>query len=173
MPASPNWYQLPKDFAAPLLAALAFAAGLWQYAVSSQRDFIRPLREAQLTHYVAASGAASSIATLPRDSDAWKKSRDEFLRLFYGPLAIFENFDHKAAEGKLTVEMAMIIFKTCLDDLDRCEKDGGNLRDLSLALAHACRESLGKSWGYDLPQLRGDYQQRALDYWDHVHKPSP
>jgi hypothetical protein len=170
MPAGAHWYDLLKDFITPLIAALVFAAGLWQYVVSSQRDFIKPLREAQLTQYIAASGAAASIATLPRDSDEWKKSRDEFLRLFYGPLAVFENFDHKSVETKLTVELAMIIFKSCLDDLDGCKRNGGNLHDLSLALAHACRESLGKSWGYDLPQLRGDYQQRALDYWARLPK---
>ena len=38
------------------------------------------------------------------------------------------------------------------------------LPGLSLALAHSCRESLGRSWGYEVKQLEGDYQQLALAY---------
>jgi len=32
------------------------------------------------------------------------------------------------------------------------------------AAAHSCRESLGRSWGYEVKQLEGDYQQLALAY---------
>jgi hypothetical protein len=161
-----KWYELLKDFAGSLIAVVAVGIGLWQYGVTSKRDFIQPLRTAQLDRYQEASSAAARLATLARGSDGWTKSREEFLRLYYGPLAIFEDFDHRDdKEGKLTVELAMIIFKSCMDDEEKCQANGGSLVDLSLALAHTCRESLGVSWGYDLPQLRGDYQQRAINYW--------
>jgi hypothetical protein len=58
--------------------------------------------------------------------------------------------------------MAMIIFKSCLDN----RGDEGTLRDLSLALAHTCRRSLGESWGYTVQQLAGDYQRLARNYWN-------
>ena len=62
------------------------------------------------------------------------------------------------------VERAMIIFKSCLDDEKQCNELGANLSGLSLALAHSCRESLGRSWGYKVKQLEGDYQEVALAY---------
>jgi hypothetical protein len=90
---------------------------------------------------------------------------DQFLRLYCGPLAIVESFDHATESGeRLTVERAMIIFKSCLDDEKQCNELGANLPGLSLALAHSCRESLGRSWGYKVKQLEGDYQEVALAY---------
>ncbi len=58
----------------------------------------------------------------------------------------------------------MIIFNSCLDDEKQCNELGANLPGLSLALAHSCRESLGRSWGYKVKQLEGDYQEVALAY---------
>lgn len=161
---------LLKDYGGPLVAAAAVSVGLWQYVMTSKRDFIKPLREAQLALYQEASSAAAIIATRPRESEDWKKSRDNFLRLYYGPLAIFEDFDHQSQKNELTVELAMIIFKSCMDDKDRCEKLKGDLMEFSLALAHACRRSLGQSWGQDVKLLHGEYQERALIYWEVVRK---
>jgi hypothetical protein len=149
-----------KDVIGPTIAVLAVAVGLYQYRATSERDFVKPLRETQMRIYQEASAAAAGIATLPRESAEWKQSRNDFLRLYHGPLAIFEDFDH-ASQQKLTVELAMIIFKSAMDD----NASPQILEGLSLALAHSCRESLGTSWGYDLPQLKGEYQKRALEYW--------
>jgi len=108
-------------------------------------------------------GRGSQIATLQQGSPDWIKARQEFLRLYYGPLAIVESFDHATdSRERLTVEHAMIIFKSCLDDEKQCNELGANLYDLSLALAHSCRESLGRSWGYEVKQLDGDYHELAL-----------
>jgi hypothetical protein len=80
-------------------------------------------------------------------------------------LAIVESFDQATdSRERLTVEHAMIIFKSCLDDEKQCNELGANLYDLSLALAHSCKESLGRSWGYEVKQLDGDYQELALAY---------
>ena len=95
----------------------------------------------------------------------WTKAKQEFLRLYYGPLAIVESFDHATEHNeRLPVEDAMIIFKSCLDDEKQCNELDADLPGLSLALAHSCRESLGRSWGYEVKQLEGDYQQLALAY---------
>jgi hypothetical protein len=86
------------------------------------------------------------------------------------PLAIVESFDHATEHNeRLTVEDAMIvfksiIFKSCLDDVKQCNELDADLPGLSLALAHSRRESLRRSWGYEVKQLEGDYQQFALAY---------
>jgi hypothetical protein len=147
------------DLIGPGVAVVAVAVGVWQYRLTSLREFIKPVREAQLKLYQEASSAAAQIATLQQESPEWIKARQEFLRLYYGPLAIVESFDHATESGeRLTVERAMIIFKSCLDDEKQCNELGANLSGLSLALAHSCRESLGRSWGYKVKQLEGDYQ---------------
>jgi hypothetical protein len=52
------------------------------------------VREAQLRLYQEASLAAAQIATFPHESSEWTKAKQELLRLYYGPLAIVESFDH-------------------------------------------------------------------------------
>jgi hypothetical protein len=157
-----------KDLIAPAVAVAAVAVGIWQYRLTSQSEFTKPLREAQLRLYQEASLAASQIATLQHESPEWAKAKQNFLGLFYGPLAIFEDFDHVAGRNdkKLSVELAMIIFKSCMDDEQLCKELDSSPKKLSLALAHSCRESLGRMWGYTLKQLEGDYQKNALEYWN-------
>jgi len=74
---------------------------------------------------------------------------------------MFEDFDHETnvAKQKVTVERAMIALKHCLDN-----ENWSELAGLSLGLGHTCRNSLGKVWGYDLPQLQGDYGLRVRRY---------
>jgi hypothetical protein len=80
------------------------------------------------------------------------------------PLAIVESFDHATEHNeRLTVEDAMLVFKSCLDDEKQCNELDADLPGLSLALAPR-RESLRRSWGYEVKQLEGDYQQFALAY---------
>ena len=144
----------------------AVGSGIWQYRSSSMRDFIKPLREAQLRLYEDATSTASMLATLPRNSKQWKERHSHFLHLYFGPLAIFEDFERRPAiearqsgtqpaERKLTVEQAMIDFKRCLHR----GTDDKMLTGLSLALAHACRESLGRSWNVRVEHLTGKYNE--------------
>lgn len=147
--------------------------GVWQNRLTSLREFIKPVREAQLKLYQEASSAAAQIATLQQGSPDWIKARQEFLRLYYGPLAIVESFDHATdSRERLTVEHAMIIFKSCLDDEKQCNELGANLYDLSLALAHSCRESLGRAAAGEeiAPENRkggagGHRSERAKENW--------
>ncbi|HEV2957984.1 MAG TPA: hypothetical protein VGX95_17855 [Xanthobacteraceae bacterium] len=171
-----------KDFIAPVAALIAVGVGIWQYRATSKSNFIRPVREVQLRLYEEASSAAARLATLERDSRAWKEAYQDFLRLFYGPLAIVEDFEHGPNDQEkpdqndkkvLTVEDAMIVFKACLDDETFFAEFKADLLNLSLALAHACRESVGRSWGFEIEQLKGDYQERALeclDKWNKTHQ---
>jgi hypothetical protein len=150
-----------------LIVAVGVAIfGLLQYRSTSRSDFIKPLREAQLKLYQDASSAAAQIATLQKQTSEWTKAKGDFLTLYYGPMAILESFEHVAKEDnkKLSVEEAMILFKSCMDDEQQCRVLGSNLMNLSLALAHTCREELGREWGRDLNQLSGDYQRLAIEY---------
>jgi hypothetical protein len=143
-----------KDILTIGIGSAALAIGLVQYHYTSQNEFLKPIRETQLKLYVDASSAAASLATLPVDSKEWKDARADFLRLFYGPMAIVENYESDPGQSSeaITVERAMIAFKECLDDAS-CEK-----RNYALALAHTCRVSLGTSWGFDYKELEGKYQ---------------
>jgi hypothetical protein len=154
----------------PLVALGAVIFGLVQYRRTSKRDFIKPLREAQLDLYREACSATALVATSPRDDGAWVKSKTEFLRLYFGPLAILENSDRESEGHGLSVESAMFLFKRCMENEPQCGEFGTSLPNLSLALAHACRESLGHTWGYDLPQLKGIYHQEALAYAQKLQK---
>ena len=135
--------------------------GLIQYNATSRAEFLRPFRQAQLDLYQQASSAAASLATLPRTDPAWITAKNDFLRLYYGPMAMVEDYRHGLSgdKTKVTVEQAMIAFKKCLDDA-ACPV----LQGLSLGLAHTLRVSIGTSWGFEAEQLSGDYQKLINDY---------
>lgn len=174
-----NWlaqYPLePKDLLTPIVTLFGFAWAILQYRNTARREFVRPVREAQLKLYQQAASAAAILATAPSKSEEWNTAHQEFLRLYYGPLAIVENFDHAPTQGnKLTVEDAMIIFRAAIDNKDQLTELKARLEHLSLALAHSCRQSLGDSWGYTPQQLLGVYQDNALkfrqDVWERQTK---
>jgi hypothetical protein len=138
-----------KDILTIGVGTIALGIGLVQYHYTSRNEFLKPIRETQLKLYVDASSAAASLATLPENSKEWNDASADFLRLFYGPMAIVENFEPSES---ITVEQAMVAFKECLGDA-ACNK-----RKYALALAHTCRVSLGTSWGFDDKELEGKYQ---------------
>lgn len=148
-----------KDALTIFFVVIGGIVGLYQYYSTSRNEFLKPIREEQLKLYEEASSAAALLATTSKDSDDWKKAKVEFYRLYYGPLAMVENYHHTrtgADADEITVERAMIAFERELS------REGGPkpgaLENLSLALAHTCRVSLGSSWGFHAEQLRGDYQ---------------
>jgi hypothetical protein len=153
-----------KDVLTLAVAVVGLTLGLIQYHVTSRAEFLKPIREAQLDLYEQASTAAARISTLPRDGDGWKGARDDFLKLYYGPLTMVEDYRHGASgdDETVTAEQAMIAFKMCLDD-PGCV--GSNeMKNLSLGLAHTLRVSLGSSWGFKAAQLSGDYQDLIQKY---------
>lgn len=157
-----------KDFLTPAIALLGLGFGLWQYWRTSKREFEKPLREAQLQLYREATATAAILATEPRGSTKWKQALADFHRLYFGPLAMLEDFKHDVGANELTVEEAMIVFKSVLDQAGQDKK----LRNLSLALAHTCRESLGRSWGVRMSALEGnkDYLPIAVAERDKIKK---
>lgn len=162
-----NWTLLDVEklskVASIAIAALAFAWGVWQYFRSerekqeqrkNERDrdahhrrieATRPFLEQQLLFYLEATRVAAVIA-VSREESAVCEATHRFKELFWGEVALVEDEE---------VEIAMLAFKSALDR----ELPASELEQMSLALAHACRDSLAKSWG--TPMWKSHYRRNA------------
>jgi hypothetical protein len=132
-------------------ALLSFLWGIWVWQdnsnkrISEQRveservaeirkiESTKPFLERQLKLYTEATQVAATIATT-LDSGKRKAAYERFLELYTGELAMVEN-PHVAA--------AMVAMRRAIES----SADNQTLESFSLALAHACRESLDRSWG--------------------------
>jgi hypothetical protein len=138
--------ELPKNLEAWIQAlsvvgaVIAFSWGIFQFiaAQNSQAETRRieatkPFLERQLKLYTEATQTAAILATSkkPEELDTANK---KFWSLYWGELALVE--DKK-------VEAAMVQLGRALE----AGSVGQQLRQHSLALAHACRDSLAESWG--------------------------
>ena len=93
----------------------------------------QPFLERQLRLYTEAAQVAARIATI-HDQGATDEAGERFWQLYWGELALVEN---PAVEGAM---------KAFGDGL-RAERPNGEMEQLSLKLAHACRDLLAVSWG--------------------------
>jgi hypothetical protein len=85
-----------------------------------------------------ASGDAGIIAT-SKDQTKQRSAKEDFWRLYWGPLGIVE---------ESAVATAMVAFGKCLDG--HCDKP---ITSLSLNLAHACRAEAANDFQLDLPPV--------------------
>lgn len=83
--------------------------------------------------YTQATQAAATLATSD-NAEHLQAARQTFWSLYWGELALVED---------KSVEAAMVQFGRALNLPDA----GTVLQQHSLALAHACRDSLAESWG--------------------------
>ena len=121
-------------------AVVAFGWGILQF-ISSQNaqaetrriEATKPFLERQLKLYTEATQAAATLATSKKPEELDVASK-KFWSLYWGELALVED------KG---VEAAMVQFGRALES----GSVGQQLREHSLALAHACRDSLAESWG--------------------------
>lgn len=123
-----------------VIAVLGFIWGIYKYADANAKqsdtrrvEATKPYLERQLKLYTEATQVASQIATSD-DDGAVAKATTRFWELYWGELALVED---------LGVESAMKSFGDTL----LASKDKATLKKSSLALAHACRDSLSISWG--------------------------
>ena len=130
---------------------IAFCWGVFQFiatqnaqAETRRIEATKPFLERQLKLYTEATQAAAMLATSkkPEELDAASK---KFWSLYWGELALVE--DKK-------VEAAMVQLGRALET----GSVGQPLQQFSLALAHACRDSLAESWG--------------VKQWRNPHEPS-
>ncbi len=123
-------------------AVIAFIWGVYQF-ISNQRsqaetrriEATRPFLDRQLTLYTVATQVAATISTSSSKEEI-DSAKQRFWSLYWGELALVED------KG---VEAAMVQLGNALKQ----GKVGKDVQTLSLNLAHACRESLAKSWGVD------------------------
>jgi hypothetical protein len=94
----------------------------------------KPFLDRQLALYTEVSRIASQIVT-QGDTEVGKKALLRFEELYWGELALVES---------PTVEAAMV---RMMNGLRNRSTTSDELKQSSLALVHACRESLDKSWG--------------------------
>jgi hypothetical protein len=115
--------------------------GMYTTVTSQALETRRPFLELQLKLYQEATEAAATLAT-STDELVLAEHEGKFWRLYWGVLAMVENGGISAAVGG--VEGAMVRFGRALNETPR---DTETLQRASLALAHACRDSLAVSWG--------------------------
>lgn len=130
-----------------LVAAGTFLFAIIQWAAARRLEASKPFLEKQLQLYGEAVRTTVAIATAP-DGDAKDAASRRFEELFWGELALVEDKD---------VESAMLAFR---DELEGA-KSADTLKLLSLALAHACRQSLSRSW--KTPEWESHYQQKPTN----------
>ena len=92
----------------------------------------QPFLERQLKLFEEATQTAAFLATVP-DSPERPKKLERFEQLYWGELALVEHGP---------VESAMVRFRTGL----KAGVPAEELQQLSLGIAHACRDELAKSW---------------------------
>jgi hypothetical protein len=119
-------------------AAIAFGWGVFQFLSVQQLqtetrriEATRPFLDRQLKLYTEATQAAATLATSKKEAEL-TTAKARFWALYWGELALVED---------KRVEAAMVKFGEALTN------GSGDLKVLSLDLAHACRESLAESWG--------------------------
>ena len=119
---------------------IAFCWGVLQFiatqnaqAETRRIEATKPFLERQLKLYTEATQAASVLAT-SKKADELDAANKKFWSLYWGELALVE--DKK-------VEAAMVQLGRALEE----GSVGQQLQQHSLALAHACRDSLAESWG--------------------------
>ena len=93
----------------------------------------KPFLERQLTLYSEATKVAAQVATQGGGENG-KKALTRFWELYWGELALVENRSVEAAMKRM-------------GDALISNASEQELKYASLAVAHACRESLDKSWG--------------------------
>jgi hypothetical protein len=121
-------------------AAIAFGWGVVQFgagqhaqAETRRIEATKPFLERQLKLYTDATQAAATLAT-SKNAPALDAASTRFWALYWGELALVED---------KRVEAAMVQFGRALE----AGSVGQQLQNASLALAHACRDSLADSWG--------------------------
>ena len=121
-------------------AVVVFGWGVFQFNATQHQqnesrriEATKPFLERQLALYTEVTQVASTIATT---TDANKKNQalDRFWSLYWGELALVED---------AFVEGAMVKLGEAL----RKNVDNDDIKQQALGLAHACRNSLARSWG--------------------------
>jgi hypothetical protein len=117
-------------------------------SIASERMFMRPVLDRQLSTYGEASSAAATLASSTAPAER-AKAIDTFWKLYWGPLVMMESPE---------VSGAMKAIGECLARAAACPED--DMKSRSLALASALQTDYFSSW-----KLSPDrYAQRSINY---------
>jgi hypothetical protein len=130
------------------IAVAALTAGFIQFGTTSAFSIRQPFLEMQGNLCRSAAEHAARLAS-SSDSVTWKKSREEFWMLYWGPLAIVEDVESQAENR---VEAAMVAFGAILKTIDQASPPlpVSSLEGPALNVAHACRDLLSTKWNFGI-----------------------
>lgn len=107
----------------------------------------KPFESKRLELYLDAASAAATIAKV-KDPIRVAQAKDDFWRLYWGPLALVED---------RSVEASMVKIGRCLQNDKDC---GPGIEQLALDLAHDCKYSIAGQWGASLDEVTFDNLER-------------
>jgi hypothetical protein len=132
-----------------VIAVVTITTGFVQFGSTYARSVQQPFLETQTAQCFSAAENAARLATT-LDPETWKKAREEFWMLYWGPLAIVEDVEPDAGENNVgDVQKLMVRFG---DELKKVkvipppDLPLSNLEVASLDIAHACRDLLTSRW---------------------------
>lgn len=135
-----SWIKVLTLFGGVVSFMGTFSWGVLQHIQNERRQLesrrieaTKPFLERQLKLYTEVSEIAAVLATSD-DQNQWETSAKRFRSLYWGELALVEDYK---------VEEAMVALNEALKKKSKQE----DLQSLSLLLARACRDSLAISWG--------------------------
>jgi hypothetical protein len=149
-----DWSQAQVEAAAiagiiSIIVALAtVAAGVWRSWAEQRQANKRPFLEKQLGLCFEAVEAVGRLAT-ETDPGEWEKARLNFWRLYWGALCIVED---DAVENAMVALGELVPAKPKPDVLPILPM--ASLQMPSLALAHAARDLVLRSWNIKMPSLQ-------------------
>ena len=124
-----------------LLGAATIIFGAYKFYDELQHSARKPFNDMQLELSVEASKAVSVLAFVD-DEEKWRKAREEFWGLYWGPLAIVE--DDSVARVMIEIGEKIPI------DGNVPRLPATDLKKLSIKLAKAIRNQTANSWGVGL-----------------------
>jgi hypothetical protein len=122
--------------ATAVVAIITLVAAILQYRATANTDFRRVFWEQQLAIYKTATSAAGKIASATNINDVME-ARNSFWALYWGEVSILEH---------PVVKRAMEAYGDQLKRVEAGEAPPSSLKQLSYALARACRLSLKETW---------------------------
>lgn len=132
-------------------------AGIWQFSSQQAQSNRVPFLTEQLRLCFEASDTVARLAT-ETDAAKWEEARKNFWRLYWGPLGIVED---RALESAM-VDLGKMVprqqgqpgdYQLPMDSLARP----------SLALAHATRDLILRSWNVELGPIDEKRKLEALE----------
>ena len=134
-----------------LIGAATIGAGIWEFHEDSLRrtnnaqfEARKPFLVKQMELCFQASEAASTLAS-STNIENWRRAKETFWMLYWGPLSVVEKPLSGTQEGP--VEEQMVVFGKKLKPLQNSPTlPLKSLEQESLNLAHKCRELIFDSW---------------------------